>query len=173
MAGILLRAAFCIQHNFSEVHPSCRVCQLTPLHLLYERGRATLRVPSPWRGIWGTRVWGCRHKAAVSARHSVPTWVSLPSPDRLSGAAFPRAHRRGAGARAAMLLWAEGQPSCTLQTRTQDGHRVGPWGVWPEGSMRASDAHCSWWWVSASRLALFQVLAPVIFSHQNPDVFHL
>ena len=58
----------CIQHNFSEVHPSCRVCQLMPLHRFYACGRAILCIPSPWRGIWGTRVWGCHHKAAVSAR---------------------------------------------------------------------------------------------------------
>ena len=42
----------------------------------------------------------------------------------------PPAHR--SGARAAMLLWVEGRPSCALQTRTQGGHRVGPRGAWPE-----------------------------------------
>ena len=57
----------CIQHNFSEVHPSCRVCQLTPLHQFYECGRAILCIPSPWRGIWGTGIWGCHYKAALSA----------------------------------------------------------------------------------------------------------
>lgn len=32
-----------------------------------------------------------------------------------------------------MLLWAEGRPSCALQTRTQGGPRVSPRGAWPEG----------------------------------------
>lgn len=131
MAGILQRAAFCIQHNFSEVHASCRVCPLAPLHLLSVwKGRTVC--PFSLEGPLGDSRLGLspqsgRQRSGTAFARGSGFPLGTNSPELPS----PPAHRRGA--RAAMLLWAEGRPSCALQTRTQGGHRVGPRGAWPEG----------------------------------------
>ena len=172
MAGIL-RAAFCIQHNFSEVHPSCRVCQLTPLHLLYERGRAALRTPSPRRGIWGPFS-SEGHLGPFSLEGHLALAFGAVATKRPSalGTALPRGSvfRLGTDSPelpSPLLTDVELEPGLRCccgrrgdppalsrpEPRVDTGSAPGARGQ--RGSMRASDARCSWRWVSASRLALF------------------
>lgn len=119
----------CIQHNFSEVHPSCRVCQLTPLHQFYECGRAILCIPSPWRGIWGTGIWGCHYKAALSAwaqhLHGGQSSISgLTLRSRLSLGSWSQGCDAAVGGGAALLRSSE---------QNQGRHRGGPRGTRPVG----------------------------------------
>lgn len=100
-----------------------------PLHRLYECGRAILCVPSPWRGIWGTRVWGCRHKAAVSARaqrlQGGQSSISGPNlRSRLPPCGWSQGCDAAVGGGAALLSSAE---------QNRGGHRGGPWGARPAG----------------------------------------
>ena len=70
-----------------------------------------------------------------------------------------------------MLLWAEGQPSCALQSRTRADTGVVPGARGQWGWMQASEARCSRRWVGASRLAFLQASVPVTLSRLLQTTF--
>lgn len=105
--GRNFRERFCIQHNFSEVHPSWPCVSVNASSSALSVKSHTWCVSLLLGGASGGLVWGCRHKAAISAGHSVCTGQSSLSGPTLRSCPSPCSQTLS---QAAMLLWAEGRP---------------------------------------------------------------